>query len=77
VSYPSGQVSRTAVLMHCQGGYGRTGTMLACYLVSQGWEAEKAMAEARARRPGSIVPWAQQACVVEYAARLWRDGCYR
>jgi atypical dual specificity phosphatase len=25
-----------AVLVHCQGGYGRTGPMLACYLVSQG-----------------------------------------
>ena len=65
---------RTAVLVHCQGGYGRTGTMLACYLVSRGWGAEEAMAEVRARRPGSIAPQAQQACVVEYARRLRRDS---
>jgi atypical dual specificity phosphatase len=59
-----------AVLVHCQGGYGRTGTMLACYLVSRGWGAEEAMAEIRDRRPGSIAPRAQQACVVEYANRF-------
>ncbi len=58
-----------AVLVHCRGGYGRTGTMLACYLVSRGWGAAEAMAEVRTRRPGSIAPQAQQACVVEYASR--------
>jgi atypical dual specificity phosphatase len=63
-----------AVLVHCQGGYGRTGTMLACYLVSQGWEAEKAIAEVRSRRPGSIAPQVQQNCVFEYAERLQRGG---
>ncbi len=59
-----------AVLVHCRGGYGRTGTMLACYLVSEGWGAEKAINEVRARRPGSIVPQAQQACVAQYAKRV-------
>lgn len=62
-----------AVLVHCRGGYGRTGTMLACYLVSRGWEAEKAIAEVRARRPGSIVPQVQRECIVEYAERVQRD----
>jgi len=65
------------VLAHCRGGYGRTGTMLACYLVSRGWEAEKAMAEVRRRRPGSIAPRAQQACAVEYAGRLRRESAER
>jgi atypical dual specificity phosphatase len=63
-----------AVLAHCRGGYGRTGTMLACYLVGRGWGADEAMAEVRARRPGSIAPSAQQLCVVEYADRLRCDG---
>lgn len=71
---PCREPGRTAVLVHCGGGYGRTGTMLACYLVSRGWGAEGAMAEARARRPGSIVPRVQQVCVVEYADRLRCDG---
>jgi atypical dual specificity phosphatase len=59
-----------AALVHCGGGYERTGTMLACYQVSRGMAAGAAMAEVRARRPGSIVPRAQQACVFEYANRL-------
>ncbi len=66
-----------AVLVHCRGGYGRTGTMLACYLVSRRWRAEEAIVEIRARRPGSIVPQVQQACVVEYAERLRRAGSHR
>jgi atypical dual specificity phosphatase len=63
-----------AVLVHCQGGW-RTGTMLACYLVSQEWEAEEAIAEVRSRRPGSIAPRAQQDCVVDHAERLQGGGC--
>ncbi len=58
-----------AVLVHCGGGYGRTGTMLACFLVSQGWGPEEAIAEVRASRPGSVVARAQQSCVFKYAAR--------
>ena len=33
------------VLVHCRGGYGRAGTMLACYLVSRGRGAEEAASE--------------------------------
>ena len=65
-----------AVLAHCRGGYGRTGTMLACYLVSRGWGAEEAMT-VRARRPGSIASRVQQACVIEYVKRLRRDKSHR
>ena len=63
-----------AVLVHGQGGYGRTGTMLACYLVSRGGEAKEAMANVRNRRPGSIASQVQQACVLEYAEWLQRGG---
>lgn len=55
------------VLVHCAGGYGRTGTMLACYLVSQGWRAADAIRQVRARRPGSIAARVQENCVREYA----------
>lgn len=43
------------VLVHCLGGLGRTGTVLACYLAGeQGLDAESAICEVRRQRPFSI-----------------------
>jgi atypical dual specificity phosphatase len=36
-----------AVLLHCRAGKGRTGTMLACCLISNGQSAEEALREVR------------------------------
>ena len=55
-----------SVLAHCAGGYGRTGTMLACYLVSQGWRADDAIRAVRVRRPGSIAAQVQVEGVRQY-----------
>ena len=52
-----------AVGVHCMAGRGRTGTMIACYLVSQGMSAEDAIAEVRRARPGSIQTEAQEQAV--------------
>src|SRR3972149_5303624 len=46
--------SKKKIAVHCDAGIGRTGTMLACYLVSKGHSARKAISEVREKRPGSI-----------------------
>ncbi len=42
------------VLVHCYGGLGRTGTILAAYLVYKGMEPLKAIEFIRSIRPGAI-----------------------
>lgn len=55
---------------HCAGGHGRTGTFLAALFVARGWEAERAIAEVRRLRPGSIETAAQEEAVREFARRM-------
>jgi len=58
------------VAVHCGAGLGRTGTMLACYLVSRGMSAEEALNEVRRRRPGSVESRVQEEAVREYERSL-------
>ena len=52
----------------CWQGYGRTGTILACYLVSKGWGSETAIQEVRSKRPGSIMVGGQEGVIRQFAA---------
>ncbi len=61
-----------AVAVHCGSGLGRTGTMLACFLVAEGRSAAQAIREVRSRRPGSIETEAQENAVHRYSTRLAR-----
>lgn len=68
VEFVQGERARKSpVLAHCAAGYGRTGTMLACYLVAaESRRARDAVAEVRRKRPGSIETRDQEQFVGEF-----------
>lgn len=59
-----------AACVHCTAGLGRTGTMLACYLVSRGTSAFDAINRVRAIRPGSIETLKQEQVIEAWEVHL-------
>jgi atypical dual specificity phosphatase len=57
--------------VHCTAGLGRTGTMLATWLGTRGYDGQGAIDEVRAQRPGSIETDEQEAAVLRFAEQ-WR-----
>ncbi len=60
---------KLGVAVHCGAGLGRTGVIIACYLVAQGMTAQNAIARIRRLRPGSIETDEQAEAVREFARR--------
>lgn len=65
---------KQAVVAHCLAGRGRTGTMLACYLVSKGHDAKEAIAEVRRVRAGAVETGIQEKAIEYYARRRKKKG---
>lgn len=71
VSYVNyGMSGGKKILVHCGAGYGRTGTMFACYLVSLGYTAKRAIADVRKKAPRAIENHSQELRIGEYEKYL-------
>jgi atypical dual specificity phosphatase len=63
------QASGSAVYVHCLMGQGRTGTVLAAYLVRAGFSPDAAIQRIRDLQPGSIEMPEQERAVTVFARR--------
>jgi atypical dual specificity phosphatase len=59
-----------AALVHCHAGIGRTGTLLACFLVGRGADAATAIQQVRRLRPGSLEVYSQEYAVYQFAKKV-------
>ena len=65
--------SNEPVLVHCLAGMGRTGVILACYLVKyQNMSADEATQKVRKERPGSIQSYPQEDIIFQFEKFLQR-----
>lgn len=61
--------NQMGVGVHCGAGLGRTGTVLACYLITKNMSARDAIAQIRKLRPGSVETPEQEEAITEFARR--------
>ena len=65
--------NKEPVMVHCLAGLGRTGTVLASYLIKyQNMSADEAMKKVREQRPGSIQSYPQEEIIFQFAKSLQR-----
>ncbi|MEW6246643.1 MAG: dual specificity protein phosphatase family protein [Nitrospirota bacterium] len=63
----------TKIVVHCEGGTGRTGTFAAAYWVAKGKTAEDAIQHVRTARPHAVETREQKAILEAFARKLGLD----
>ena len=61
------------VIVHCEGGTGRTGTMAAAHWIAKGRSVAEAIALVRHARPGAVETTEQETSLIEFASSLNSD----